>query len=221
MSKLLIEFLNKKYPSDNENIIEIIIDSFQIKEFSTSDKIYLEQFKKTQIFSLNNTKLTSLNNLPNFEILSEIDLSDNFIKGEELLKLTKYIHLKKIRLANNNIKHYEDVKCFNCFRNLYFLDLSENPINNISNYKKRIFELIPTLAFLDMQDKEDKNYSEFEEEEDENEDYEDDEKYSESSFIVNDKEEENEDYENEEEEEEEEEEQNEEEHKPNKKRKFN
>jgi len=224
MSKNLLEYLKKKYPEDKEEIKEIIIDAYQIKEFSQKEKEYLQKFKKINLFSLNMTQLISLDNLPHFPILSEIELSDNHINGEELYKLTIYIHIKKISLANNNIKNYEDIKCFNTFRNLNFLDLSENPINNINNYRKKLFDLLPTLVFLDMQDKEGKSYSKFEEEEDEIEENEEEEeeKNSDNSFIVYDnKEDENEEIENEEEEEEEEEEQNEEEHKPNKKRKLN
>ena len=224
MSKNLLEYLKKKYPEDKEEIKEIIIDAYQIKEFSQKEKEYLQKFKKINLFSLNMTQLISLDNLPHFPILSEIELSDNHINGEELYKLTIYIHIKKISLANNNIKNYEDIKCFNTFRNLNFLDLSENPINSINNYRKKLFDLLPTLVFLDMQDKEGKSYSKFEEEEDEIEENEEEEeeKNSDNSFIVYDnKEDENEEIENEEEEEEEEEEQNEEEHKPNKKRKFN
>ena len=224
MSKNLLEYLKKKYPEDKEEIKEIIIDAYQIKEFSQKEKEYLQKFKKINLFSLNMTQLISLDNLPHFPILSEIELSDNHINGEELYKLTIYIHIKKISLANNNIKNYEDIKCFNTFRNLIFLDLSENPINSINNYRKKLFDLLPTLVFLDMQDKEGKSYSKFEEEEDEIEENEEEEeeKNSDNSFIVYDnKEDENEEIENEEEEEEEEEEQNEEEHKPNKKRKLN
>ena len=224
MSKNLLEYLKKKYPEDKEEIKEIIIDAYQIKEFSQKEKEYLQKFKKINLFSLNMTQLISLDNLPHFPILSEIELSDNHINGEELYKLTIYIHIKKISLANNNIKNYEDIKCFNTFRNLIFLDLSENPVNNINNYRKKLFDLLPTLVFLDMQDKEGKSYSKFEEEEDEIEENEEEEeeKNSDNSFIVYDnKEDENEEIENEEEEEEEEEEQNEEEHKPNKKRKLN
>ena len=224
MSKNLLEYLKKKYPEDKEEIKEIIIDAYQIKEFSQKEKEYLQKFKKINLFSLNMTQLISLDNLPHFPILSEIELSDNHINGEELYKLTIYIHIKKISLANNNIKNYDDIKCFNTFRNLNFLDLSENPINNISNYRKKLFDLLPTLVFLDMQDKEGKSYSKFEEEEDEIEENEEEEeeKNSDNSFIVYDnKEDENEEIENEEEEEEKEEEQNEEEHKPNKKRKLN
>jgi len=224
MSKNLLEYLKKKYPEDKEEIKEIIIDAYQIKEFSQKEKEYLQKFKKINLFSLNMTQLISLDNLPHFPILSEIELSDNHINGEELYKLTIYIHIKKISLANNNIKNYEDIKCFNTFRNLNFLDLSENPINSINNYRKKLFDLLPTLVFLDMQDKEGKSYSKFEEEEDEIEENEEEEeeKNSDNSFIVYDnKEDENEEIENEEEEEEEEEEQNEEEHKPNKKRKLN
>ena len=163
MSKNFLEYLKNKYPDDKTDIKEIIIDAYQIKEFSQKEKEYLQKFKKINLFSLNMTQLISLDNLPHFPILSEIELSDNHINGEELYKLTIYIHIKKISLANNNIKNYEDIKCFNTFRNLNFLDLSENPINNINNYRKKLFDLLPTLVFLDMQDKEGKSYSKFEE----------------------------------------------------------
>ena len=133
MSKNFLEYLKNKYPDDKTDIKEIIIDAYQIKEFTPKEKDYLQKFTQIHLFSLNMTQLHSLNNLPHFPILSEIELSDNHIKGEELYKLTIYIHIRKIKLANNNIKNIEDIKCFNTFRDLNFLDLSENPINNINN----------------------------------------------------------------------------------------
>jgi hypothetical protein len=208
MSKKFFEQLKKKYPLEKKDTKEIILDTYQIKEISEEEKEYMEQFQKVETFSLNNTHLKSLNNLPNFPSLTTIELSDNFISGEEISKLKIYENLKKIRIANNKIKNLNDMEILSNFKNLTFLDLSENPINSIFDYKRKIFNLIPSLNFLDMEDKEGKNYSEYEEEEDEIEEKEieeEEEEKDEESFIINDKEEnENEDEEKEEEEEEEE-----------------
>ena len=211
MSKKFFEQLKKKYPLDKKDTKEIILDTYQIKEITEEEQKYMEHFANIQTFSLNNTQLKSLNNLPNFPNLTTIELSDNFISGEEISKLKIYQKLKKIKLANNKIKNLNDIKILSNFKELTFLDLSENPINSIYDYKREIFRIIPSLNFLDMEDKEGKNYSDYEEEEDENEEkeFEEEEEKDEESFIINDKEEnenesENEENENEEEEEEEE-----------------
>ena len=206
MSKKFFEQLKKKYPLDKKDTKEIILDTYQIKEITEEEQKYLEQFENVQTFSLNNTQLKSLNNLPGFPNLTKIELSDNYLSGEEISKLKIYQKLKKIKLANNKIKNLNDIKILSKFKELTFLDLSENPINSIYDYKREIFRIIPSLNFLDMEDKEGKNYSDYEEEEDENEEkeFEEEEEKDEESFIINEKEEnENEEEEKEENEEEE------------------
>ena len=226
MSNNILEILKKKYPLDNKEVKDIVLDTLTIKEITPEEKEYLENFKNVKVFSFNLTKLKSLNNLPQFPNLSEIELSDNLLSGEELHKLIIYPEIKKIRLANNKIKQIKDLDSFQHLTQLNFLDLSQNPINSIENYRKKIFELIPSLNFLDMQDKEGKAYSDFEEEEDENEEKEDEEEEKEDSFFIDDKKEkegkknENEEEEFGEEEFEEEEKENEDYYKPGKKRKL-
>ena len=205
-SKKLIEFLSKNYESTNEkieDIKELTLDGHYIGSITSEMKRYLEKFINTEKLNMSFCKLQSLENLPNFPNLTKIELNDNLLDENEFIKLQKYPLLSEIFFVNNNVKNYEIMKEMSNMRDINIIDLSENPVCDMKDYRKKLFEFFPKLVFLDRLGKNNESYEEFEDnvedEEEEQEENEDDKKF------LDDKE-----YDQEEEEEEEEEEENDE-----------
>ena len=115
-----------------------------------------------------------------------------------MAKLKIYPHLSKLKICNNKLEDFEELKVLNTLKDLHFLDLTENPITKKPDYRPKIFEILPNLVYLDYVNQKGENFSETDEDEEEEEEEE-----NEESFIVDDQKEE-------EEEEGEEEEENEE-----------
>ena len=79
-----------------------------------------------------------------------MELSDNNLSGAELANLPKYENLQQIRLSNNRkINSFEDLKNLAKFQNLFLLELEECPISKLENYREKVFEMLPNLAYLD------------------------------------------------------------------------
>jgi Leucine-rich repeat (LRR) protein len=85
-------------------------------------------------------------------------LNDNYIKGEELKKLSNYPNLSKIRPSNNPISIIDDIKILSKFENLEILELFECPITKIDNYRTEVYKILPNLIVLDMIDKDGELY---------------------------------------------------------------
>ena len=200
-SKLLLNYLSKNYPITNKSIIttkEISLDGHFFCNITPEIKSYLEKFINLEILNMSYCKLKSLDNLPKFPNLYKIDLSENFLDENEFIKLKDYPFLSEIYFVNNKVKNFDTIKIMNSSRNLHLIDLSENPINSIKDYRKNFFDSFPRLIFLDGIGKNNELFQDFEdnEENEEEEEENDDDK----NFITF-----SEEYEEEEEEEEEEE----------------
>ena len=48
-----------------------------------------------------------------------------------------------LKLANNKIQNFDDIKTLSSFKSLKNLDLGENAVTNIEDYRKKIFGLLP------------------------------------------------------------------------------
>lgn len=57
--------------------------------------------------------------------------------------------LTNLNLSGNKIKDFEELKPLTEFSNLTTLDLFNNELTATENYKQKIFELIPSLKYLD------------------------------------------------------------------------
>lgn len=99
-----------------------------IVALSAADKAYLEEFIRLERLSLNQTGLKTLENLPINEELSRLELSDNEITGDQLKHLAKYTLLHTLKLANNKLKTYEDIKDLGLLKYLKNLDLEKNEV---------------------------------------------------------------------------------------------
>lgn len=126
----------------------------------TSDFVNLESL------SLINVGLTSLKGMPKLPNLKKLELSDNRISsGLNLLHTSpKLTHLN---LSGNRIKDVATLEPLKEFAALKYLDLFNNEVTGIDNYRDKVFTLIPSLKFLDGFDKDDKEAEESEDEDQE------------------------------------------------------
>nr|CAD7446785.1 unnamed protein product [Timema bartmani] len=96
----------------------------------------------------------------------KLELSDNRISGGLNLLQTspKLTHLN---LSGNKIKDLATLEPLKEFKNLKNLDLFNNEATSIDNYREKVFNLIPSLKYLDGFDLEEKEAEDSEAEEDE------------------------------------------------------
>nr|CAD7458988.1 unnamed protein product [Timema tahoe] len=96
----------------------------------------------------------------------QLELSDNRISGGLNLLQTspKLTHLN---LSGNKIKDLATLEPLKEFKNLKNLDLFNNEATSIDNYREKVFNLIPSLKYLDGFDLEEKEAEDSEAEEDE------------------------------------------------------
>lgn len=81
-----------------------------------------------------------------------MDLSDNKINdGLENLKVCT--NIKQLLLSGNKIKTIEQLAILGEFENLEILELISCDINHVEDYRVKVFELLPKLAFLDGESK--------------------------------------------------------------------
>ena len=134
--------------------------------------------------------LTSLENFPKLEdaqIVSyiqykfflkiQIELSGNKLTGDDIEILAKQCpKLYKIKIENNEIDNLDKLKCLAPYQ-IKKINLKGNPIvEKNSDYKKELFDFIPTLVGVDGENKEGEVIESTiyggEEDEEEEEDYE-------------------------------------------------
>lgn len=114
-------------PADYENLI---LDEIQVERLTEEDKKYLETFTTLEKFSLNQTHLKSLENMPDNKTITRIELSDNHLVGSELKHLSVYAdRLVSLKVANNKIDNFDDLNVLKNFKALENLDLEGNPIS--------------------------------------------------------------------------------------------
>jgi len=122
------------------------------RELTADDKQYLEEFTNVAILSFTNTKITSLNNLPDLEQLRRIELNGNGLAGSQLVHLLKYKNLHTIKFSDNNVTDFaelEEIKELNLCK----LDLTGSPIAGKEDYREKVFAIFEDLEVLDGEDK--------------------------------------------------------------------
>jgi len=180
-----LKYLQKKYPLEKNTkdkpITLIVLDGQNINHITDDVKAYLENFKDLEELTLSICNLTSLKNFPDLPNLKKIELNDNHFKGNDLENLCKYTTLSELRIANNDIKTLEEIKCLENLKELIYLDFTDSPITKMKNYREKIFENFKNLKYLDGVDK---NGKVLEEDDDEDEE---DELEEDKEFIDDDK----------------------------------
>lgn len=107
-----------------------------------------DEYTALESLSLINVGLTTLKGFPKLPNLKKLELSDNRIPNG-----LNYLHtspkLQYLNLSGNKIKDLEALKPLQEFKNLAVLDLFNNEATQIENYRDKIFEMLPSLKFLD------------------------------------------------------------------------
>ncbi|XP_004924026.1 acidic leucine-rich nuclear phosphoprotein 32 family member A isoform X2 [Bombyx mandarina] len=133
-------------------------DPSQVKELnldncrSTNIVGLTDEYTNLQILSLNNVGLTTLKGFPTLPMLRKLELSDNRISNG-LTFLSGCKKLAHLNLSGNKIKDLETLKPLEAFKNLKNLDLFNNDVTSIEDYKSKVFAMHPSLKYLDGFDK--------------------------------------------------------------------
>ena len=61
----------------------------------------------------------------------------------------KYKSLLGLKLAANKVATLEECKVFGEFKELFKLDLVDNPVCKVAGYRDELFKMIPSLHVLD------------------------------------------------------------------------
>ncbi|XP_078666956.1 acidic leucine-rich nuclear phosphoprotein 32 family member A-like isoform X20 [Branchiostoma floridae x Branchiostoma belcheri] len=132
-----------------------------------------DEFTNLEALSLINVGLTSLKGFPKLPSLKKLELSDNRIQGG-LNLLSGSGKLTHLNLSGNKIKDLETLEPLKDFQTLKNLDLFNCEVTQMENYRENVFNLIPSLKYLDGYDRADKEADdssvEDEDEDDEDED---------------------------------------------------
>ncbi|XP_065337852.1 acidic leucine-rich nuclear phosphoprotein 32 family member A isoform X1 [Cloeon dipterum] len=155
-----IDLEKRGRPADQ--ITELNLDNCR----STSIEGLTDEFTGLEKLSLINVGLTSLKGFPKLAKLKRLELSDNRISGG-LNYLQGCPSLTHLNLSGNKIKDLEALDALKAFSNLRSLDLFNNEATTIDNYKEKVFNLLPSLKYLDGFDMDDHEAEESEGEEDE------------------------------------------------------
>lgn len=135
----------------DDQITELILDNCR----STNIEGLTDSFTALEVLSLINVGLTSLKNFPKLPSLRKLELSDNRISNG-ISHLTGSPKLTNLNLSGNRIKDFDELKPLKELENLEVLDLFNNEVTVTESYRDKIFELIPSLKYLDGFDKDDK-----------------------------------------------------------------
>lgn len=140
--------LLEKRGRPDDQITELILDNCR----STYIDGLTDSFTALETLSLINVGLVSLKNFPKLSNLRKLELSDNRISNG-LNNLTGSPKLTHLNLSGNRIKDFEELQPLKDLQNVEVLDLFNNQVTLIENYREKIFQLIPSLSYLDGFDK--------------------------------------------------------------------
>ncbi|GBP79949.1 Acidic leucine-rich nuclear phosphoprotein 32 family member A [Eumeta japonica] len=152
MEKRVLLELRGKTPSQ---IKDLNLDNCR----STTIVGLTDEYINLETLSLNNVGLTTLKGFPTLPKLRKLELSDNRISNG-LNFLTGCKKLTLLNLSNNKIKDLEALTPLKEFEYLKNLDLFNNEVTTIEDYRNKVFALNPSLKYLDGFDKEDREADE-------------------------------------------------------------
>lgn len=134
---------------DPATVEDLVLDGCESAEIEgLTDKLV-----RLQSLSMVHVGLQSLKNLPKLPMLTKLDISDNSIAGGLEHVADCCPELLHLNLASNKIAKVEDLEPLKKMK-LCELDLFNNPVADgvDSEYRSKIFEMIPSLQILDGAD---------------------------------------------------------------------
>jgi len=138
----------EKRGQTEDRITELNLDNCR----STSIEGLTDAFTALETLSLINVGLISLKNFPKLRSLKRLELSDNRISNG-LINITSCENLQSLNLSGNRVKDIDELKPLATLEHLEILDLFNNEVTQIDNYREKLFEIIPSLKYLDGYDK--------------------------------------------------------------------
>lgn len=112
-----------------------------------------DKFTALETLSLINVGLVTLKNFPALPNLKRLELSDNRLSGG-LQHINGCPNLVSLNLSGNRIKDLEEIRPLANLPKLEVLDLFNNDITQVENYRDRMFEILgKSLKYLDGFDK--------------------------------------------------------------------
>ena len=140
-----------------EEVEELILDNLfsSLNQFSKEHKLVLSQYQNLFHLSLNNLKLSSLENFPLIPNLLILELKNNQLTGKDFYIIPKtYPNLYKLKVSDNLIKSFEPFEFLRKIK-LKKIEVYGNEfINKVENYKIELFNLLPELMVIDDYSKE-------------------------------------------------------------------
>ena len=155
MSSFLKKLQNSFGKHSPKEIDELVLDYFWTnkKSLTKDEKSGLEQYKNLVHLSLSNIGLKSLENFPCIKDLYYLSIKNNELNGNDFDLIPKlFPGLKKLKISGNKI---EKINNLDKLRNLKLrkIEVKDNPFSiGDKAYKKKIFNLIPSLEIVDQED---------------------------------------------------------------------
>ncbi len=110
-----------------------------------------DEYTSLESLSLINVGLTSLKGFPKLPDLKRLELSDNRIHNG-LAVLQGSPAITHLNISGNKIKEFDVLEPLKSLENLTHLDLFNNPLGDEDDFRKRVFDLLPNLKYLDSAD---------------------------------------------------------------------
>lgn len=168
MDKRIEEILGGQNAEELERMELVSCKSEQISGFT-------QDFKSLKYLAMVDNGLTSLKGFPQLPELTRLVLDQNDLCGTLNLIVDKCPKLRHLSLGENKFKELDALAALKDLPDLKTLDIPECEISQSEGYRKKIFEMIPQLVYVDGYDKEDMEKEDLDSDEEPSEDEEDDE----------------------------------------------
>uniref|UniRef100_A0A0G4FPU7 U2A'/phosphoprotein 32 family A C-terminal domain-containing protein n=1 Tax=Chromera velia CCMP2878 TaxID=1169474 RepID=A0A0G4FPU7_9ALVE len=147
-----------------ENETRIYMDGKKLLGFHPEETDSLKNCDSLLSLSLMRCNIKSLANLPKSDSIKQLLLSDNFIREGVLNDIANVPNLTTLCLGGNPIKKIDDLKPLTALTKLERLSLERCALaeEDEDNYRKAVFDLIPSLKAIDGQDREGNTIDDFE-----------------------------------------------------------
>jgi acidic leucine-rich nuclear phosphoprotein 32 family protein B len=152
MGKDAISLIRKLVEENNTE--ELYLDEIKIPSITPELKKAIEGIDDVIFMSMNECEIASLANFPNVPNLIRLELLNNKFTGSDLKHLTHLKSLQSLSIGINKIDTYEEIEQLKKLEELVQVDLSNTPLSEKPDYRKRLFEILPKLQILDNCDAE-------------------------------------------------------------------